>query len=1575
MSSNADSLLSKLTVRLKEVESNRTIGTGLILYQPNFKEKVYIITAAHCLFEDGTGFNQMFPFIKIDIYNPNKNSYDSLTVEAGERLIIKDADKDIGICVIEKSLIEGILGEIPVVHTIKHPQGCNDFMVKGFPNATEGKELAVINPTWLQNMVEVSKFQLQLNEDYVETATKGFSGSGAFSKINQEIYLLGIFTRFREEERGKVIYCQYIHTANEILRANFLPLITFSFLGQNGLNPDYFKQHIAKSIKNLGPRFSEELNLKLPISRLFNDIAKDEYFRTRFTKAFDKWLTQNNYKRNQENNHLKDIENALFELVNDVKDWIRQLDFSVEHQIDIEWVEQKISDIDELVRIKQGELYDLRKKKMIEEKDDKKDHSYRRPLEHEINRLHEIISHNNELTNDIYAVNIHLSNNPVLIIKGEAGSGKSHLLGDIAFERQKLNLPSFLLLGQHFKNSRNVEGNILELLGLNCSYEELLKSANSIGEQIGSRFLILIDALNEGAGAALWKDEIEGFVHRISQYPYIALVMSVRTTYFNSLLPKTLRENNRQITIKNHEGLKGNEYKALHLFCKHYGLQQPNFPILSPEFTNPLFLMLICEGVKNSPDKSFPQGFQGISKVFKYYVDSLHERLVKKRETYAIRPDLIREAINKFSQQCFDNDDWVLKLNEAVTLFDKEFPKFEYLLNDLIQESVFIRNIRNNYKTDKDEEIVYFAYERFGDFFTVGKLLDKYKSKKELKKVFEEDGELGGLVKNGVYYRKNRGLLEALSVLLPERFGLELFEAYSWLFKKDSREKFGNADSWISQYVLEGLKWRSIESVDAEKLRKWLNGKYSDISYDDYLVTITELTTVKEHPLNSDHLHRILNYYTMPERDSRWQRHTNWYGGYDDDDNAFPLRRLIDWAWVSGISFEIDTETARLTGQTLAWILSSTNRRSRDQTTKAIVNLLEQQPKALIAILKAFEDIDDKYISERLYAVAYGCVLRTAKSESIKEIAQYIYDTIFKEGNPPEHILLRDYARNAVEYAICKQVGLNIDEELIRPPYKSQMPIFPTEDDISRYNIDHESSLYDKQHWRLFTQIHFSVMRWDFGNKIVAPKLRNFYPVNFNLEKQYIDYISLLSKKKKEFVKMLLQEDKLRLLLINRKNRLTDILGTEKYESQILSCESFIEKRINHIENIFGDESQFVKQDVIPFLRNKQEFESKRSNYKFDSIPARRWIVKRVFELGYNIKLHGDYDKDYSRYSRDNNLETIGKKYQWIAFHEIMSILTDNYKIKNGWSSDSKYEYYKGTWRPYLRDIDPVYTKYKGYEGEEDLDAAPKIRAWWSDDEYQYWNQPNSEWFTSIDDIPDVNNLLQKNDDEGQTWVFLYKSKHIEEPKQVGDDKYNRDSKRMWPRVISYIVRKKDRDKIIGFLKNKDLTKWEMPGINDYMDGVFNREKFWSPAYLDYEQTPIWNSIRYNSKGTNLKIMSSVESAKSGISDDKSGANSFYDIPCRFLFEGLNLQYSPIDGDIEDSNGNLVATNTSPDGIMIKKDVLSEYLKNENLDIIWCFLSDKICGHFPEVTSRSTFSGVYYMENDLLKGKINRFDW
>ncbi|EOD3882483.1 ATP-binding protein, partial [Staphylococcus aureus] len=54
--------------------------------------------------------------------------------------------------------------------------------------------------------------------------------------------------------------------------------------------------------------------------------------------------------------------------------------------------------------------------------------------------------------------------------------------------------------------------------------------------------------------------------------------------------------------------------------------------------------------------------------------------------------------------------------------------------------------------------------------------------------------------------------------------------------------------------------------------------------------------------------------------------------------------------------------------------------------------------------------------------------------------------------------------------------------------------------------------------------------------------------------------------------------------------------------------------------------------------------------------------LMRIFEMGYDAKLHGEFDMWVNRYDNFNNsIERISKKYQWIAYYEILAKLVDKF--------------------------------------------------------------------------------------------------------------------------------------------------------------------------------------------------------------------------------------------------------------------------------------------------------------------------
>tara|TARA_R110002049_G_scaffold166707_1_gene332813 strand:+ start:1768 stop:6573 length:4806 start_codon:yes stop_codon:yes gene_type:complete len=1597
ISENDDKLISKVTVRLKKIDNRGVIGTGVLYYHENLKDKIYILTTAHSLFNDSDEFNEKLDSIDIDFYNNTNDTYNTITInDIDESLISKNKDTDFAIIIVEKEIVENLIGDIPKIKVVRERLDFLKFICKGFPMATMGKELDAIFPIWKQRMTEVDKFQLELKETYTDFHMKGFSGGGIFMVANDTIYLYGVFSRFRELEKGNVIYCQFIYSLNQLLQNKYMPTISLDYLGRNNLTKDFFESQVDKAVINLGPRFSKQLNFTLPIAKLFNDLAFDNDFKFRFQKVFDVWLLESIYNSFQKGSNLKYLDDKYLDLKEKIKDWVLKCSYIVGEAIDYGWIVDEVKEFNAELYKKERELYQLqyeKEKKEREKNKGKETYPHGRHYENDIHRLSKIQRVNSDLLYNLgEKINISVANNPIIIIDGEAGSGKSHLLGDIASQRIESELPTLLFLGQNFNSTNSVENNILQFLDVHCTFYELLDNLNNIGKQIGERIIILVDAINEGPGGKLWRDQLHGLIADVQKRPYLGLCISIRTTYVNSIITKALKDDDRVNYVK-HEGFKGNEYAALKMFCDFHNLKQPSFPILSPEFTNPLFLKIICEGVKNSESREFPQGFQGAKKIFDLFLKSIDVKLQEKREAYKNR-NITDKVIKELAFKIFESDYKRISIEEAIQIMDDKFLRYPNLLSDLIEESILIKNINEDYSSGEEIEVVYFAYERFGDFYLANELLKKYKTNDEISHAFQKDSELGKLLEDRYYI--HNGILEALATILPERYGLEIFEVFNWVYEKvkdlyelTDKERISIQEfhsyidlvSWLNGFFLDSLNWRTVTSIDDNKITSWIKKDIHKLRYEEWYLKLIALTAVKNHPFNSDRLHRILSKNTMAERDNFWQSHLRYYNGYDDQNNAFPIRRLIDWAWRKNISNLIDEETARLCGQTLSWVLSSTNRVLRDQTTKALVNLLENQSGALIKILMAFENNDDFYIKERLYAIAYGCVLRTDDNYSISDIAVYVYDSVFKNGNPPVHILMRDYARNIIEFCVYKKLKTDFNLSLVRPPYNTILPALPSIEKIAKYNVNNESKEFDKEYGYVLNQIYFQVIEWDFGTKTVEPELNHFYPINFRTKSELKTFKKGLNKKKRKQIKYLNSIIKTKTRFKRNKDRLLKILTEEQYNDNIGKIEKLYDKIIDDLSEKFkGDELDFVINILVPYFNSKAELRKDRTWSRLDSNPFRRWIVKRVFELGYDVELHGRYDKHLSNYgnSYSENTERIGEKYQWIALFEVLAMISDNFKIKNDYSEGDSHSFYDGPWQLYTRDIDPVATTIvnsdKRFEDVFKQDNSDK-KKWWSDVEYNFWNKPNLEWSESVEDLPNIEDLLIKKDNLNEDWLFLEYFPGWKEPKRLGEERYLSDSKDLSFGIRAYLVEKDNKLKLLEFLKEKNLDGDWMPRNEGHYSNIFNREKFWSPAYKSIIDEQQWKPIIDKDTGihTNFKVMVSTTNAKGNIEGDKSGANYKYDIPCRALFEGLNLKYSSRDGDFRNELDNLVVTNTNPKGTLIKKKVIMQYLKANNLSIVWTVIGRKVAKSDNSFYHYKVPCGVYYFEGKKLSGEIKMY--
>lgn len=623
----------------------------------------------------------------------------------------------------------------------------------------------------------------------------------------------------------------------------------------------------------------------------------------------------------------------------------------------------------------------------------------------------------------------------VILLTGEALIGKTHLFCDTALNRLQENKPTLLFFGNSFSSDKTIISNMISSLGIiNCSENEFLEALDKLGKECGNKTLLTVDAINETKDSDIWRNGITEFCSKIKSYQNLALALSIRDVDRNKL-----ETNNNEEYIANeiveieHKGFKGMELEAVQAFCNALGVETPKVPMHSLRlFVNPGMLFLYIETIKNTTQK-IDTTIINPTTIFRTYLARLNRDFSQK---YSLDEDdnIVEEAIGSFVS-LGTTQDYVHFYIEQKTV-SKELKKIHpEILQFLKSEGVI------NKLSHKGEVSLYFTYQKFENFFIAEHLLKNYEAHK---------ATIFSLLKN--HYG---AISEALMVQLPEKLGKEIFELNIWLLK----------DKYVCREYINSLIWRHPSTITEQTfkyvhfivLRHGLIANYFDV--------VLQLSTFPNHSLNMKRLHKSLFEADRSLREYDWSTYihtSSQYGGI--------IKRIVEWAWDKDRLFEISDESLYLYGLTLSWFLTSSNRVLRDSATKALVNIFTDKIDIFLSVLGEFKNVDDLYITERLYAVAYGITLRSFREIGFKELAEYIYSDIFDVENVIEHILIRDYAKLTIEY-IASKISLGIDISKASPPYRSKIPSqLPSDKEIddlealsSRYKQGIISSMITEQ--------------------------------------------------------------------------------------------------------------------------------------------------------------------------------------------------------------------------------------------------------------------------------------------------------------------------------------------------------------------------------------------------------------------------------------------------------------------------------------------------------------------------------
>jgi len=547
-------------------------------------------------------------------------------------------------------------------------------------------------------------------------------------------------------------------------------------------------------------------------------------------------------------------------------------------------------------------------------------------------------------------------------------------------------------------------------------------------------------------------DHIRGFINDFTQYPWLGLVLSVRTSYQPLFIPNGISDKLVEI---HHQGFQGIEYQASSRFFRQYGIQQPRVPLLNPEFSNPLFLKLFCEGIRRSGLTSIPTGFQGITKIFSFFIGAINKKLAEpKAFDYPENKNLVDQVIKRLVEFKLSNKLASVTYGQAFDLAEKIVARFSNVrrfLDALISEGVLSKNIYSAGQGEYDEH-VYLAYERLDDYFTASFLIDSYPNKESLQNGFHEEGLLSAYVNNSYL---NQGIIESLSTQLPERIGCEFYELLG---------EQHISDLHILDAFVHSLIWRKTETI-TEKLNIYINQFVLNDprSFNSFFQMIYMVSADPEHPYNADFLHDYLMPYSLANRDAFWTTYLH----EQNEGESSAMCRLIDWAILDDNKAYLSNESRLLAAKALAWLFTSTNIRFRDSATKALVVLLKNHCTTIESLLTIFQTCNDPYVVDRVFAASYGAVLRSEHLEGLGSLAEYIVKNVFTNVSEVyPHVLIRDYARNIVEYAHYKQLYELKDASIIRPPYRSEFPSsLPSNAEIDAYKFDYKANGFKKYFW------------------------------------------------------------------------------------------------------------------------------------------------------------------------------------------------------------------------------------------------------------------------------------------------------------------------------------------------------------------------------------------------------------------------------------------------------------------------------------------------------------------------------
>lgn len=369
---------------------------------------------------------------------------------------------------------------------------------------------------------------------------------------------------------------------------------------------------------------------------------------------------------------------------------------------------------------------------------------------------------------------------------------------------------------------------------------------------------------------------------------------------------------------------------------------------------------------------------------------------------------------------------------------------------------------------------------------------------------------------------------------------------------------------------------------------------------------------------------------------------------------------------------------------------------------------------------------------------------------------------------------------------------------------------------------------------------------------------------------------------------------------------------------------------------------------------------------------SRNWVAWRAHELGWTPERFAEFDRRVpDRGRNEHRIERIGKKYQWIAYHELTGRLSDIALFGKSHRPDPGL--YEGPWQASSRDMDPTILITR----TEQRDSSKQGPTWWSPHCPRLQSDPpraRIAWMQDrTRDIPNVAEQIEVTDPDGKRWLVLdINAGRRQWALFEGQRLIHRTT---WHKVKSLIVASRDADRLVTRLNRQEHQRDHPPevSLNYY---AYLGEYPWHPSYGEIEDGEDIGATRP------ITVYPTVADMRSERAGHNYSIEDSFDLtlPAPSIVRGLGLRLA--NGyalNFVDAGGTVRFQDPSAEqkgfsGAVVDRDAMLAYCQENDLELVWTLTGEKsVHGGRPHGHAWGgmlEYWGIYRLSSSQLSGTL-----